>query len=550
MKPLIYLELRQLANSIKNLARSPKRLIPAVIIGAWLISAVIQNLLIASGLSQPMMPSVHTLRALPVDAMWSGIFLLLSVTSGLVIYSALSEGLLVFAPSHIDFLFPTPINRRNVLAFKLLRDYVKYAVLAAIFFMALGSPLYGSLRIPPYPTIILSWLGSFFLIVFVMNVTHTLNIVGTFGAHRLRFASRLVKFGMLGIAGIIIAAAAVHFSRTGQAFPSFIAATRNGLATVLLSPIAWCTDLILAPITGVVYETWGELLWLFVLASGSTVVLLSRPENIYEPSLGISMRMARVRAAMRVGDVVTARIQAGGWRGRHTYLAPPIPPFGRGASALLWKNLVVRIRTLRWGVAMILVLPLGAAAAAALVNQTIILRLAPLAIPYCVWLLALTSQQEMRGELRQANIVKAMPVSSFRIIAAEVFYHWLMILVVVLVAALSIWLFIPQTDPDMLSLTVVISLALGFTCVAAVSIPVLLYPDSRDKMQEVITHLVSFVLASIVILPSLLVAVAFVLLRANLALTACVVVALNGALAWSALAIAGALFGRFDPTAD
>lgn len=550
MKPLIYLELRQLANSIKNLARSPKRLIPAVIIGAWLISAVIQNLLIASGLSQPMMPSVHTLRALPVDAMWSGIFLLLSVTSGLVIYSALSEGLLVFSPSHIDFLFPTPINRRNVLAFKLLRDYVKYAVLAAIFFMALGSPLYGSLRIPPYPTIILSWLGSFFLIVFVMNVTHTLNIVGTFGAHRLRFASRLVKFGMLGIAGIIIAAAAVHFSRTGQAFPSFIAATRNGLATVLLSPIAWCTDLILAPITGVVYETWGELLWLFVLASGSTVVLLSRPENIYEPSLGISMRMARVRAAMRVGDVVTARIQAGGWRGRHTYLAPPIPPFGRGASALLWKNLVVRIRTLRWGVAMILVLPLGAAAAAALVNQTIILRLAPLAIPYCVWLLALTSQQEMRGELRQANIVKAMPVSSFRIIAAEVFYHWLMILVVVLVAALSIWLFISQTDPDMLSLTVVISLALGFTCVAAVSIPVLLYPDSRDKMQEVITHLVSFVLASIVILPSLLVAVAFVLLRANLALTACVVVALNGALAWSALAIAGALFGRFDPTAD
>lgn len=45
MRPLIYLEIRQLINGIKSVTRSPKRLIPTVIILVWVGAALIGRIL-------------------------------------------------------------------------------------------------------------------------------------------------------------------------------------------------------------------------------------------------------------------------------------------------------------------------------------------------------------------------------------------------------------------------------------------------------------------------------------------------------------------------
>lgn len=552
MKPLIYLEIRLLANSIRNTLRSPRRLIPVVIVAAWLGAIVLENIMFLTGLSKPVGPLEYMLRPIEsLPAIWSSIFVLLTIVACGIIYSALSEGLLVFAPSQMDFLFPSPIKRRHVLILKLLRDYTKYAAYAAFFFAMIGSPLYHLLNVRLFPEMFVAWGGTILLIILVMNLTHTLNVITTSGVHRMVFARLLINALILALILVTLSTALLAYANTEELVPSLIAGVRSSFTNIVLAPIAWATDCILVLFNGVVYQTWVKLLWLLLLATGSTALLLARPEDIYEPSLGVSTRMAQLRKAIASGDMVSARIYARGSRTNHRHMASAIPPFGRGASALLWKNLVIRIRTFGIGVVLTILLPtVTIAVVAYALPEHPVRRFLPLALPYLAWILALIGQQEMRGEMRHANITKAMPVSAFRTMAVQVFYEWMIVAVVLGIASVSIWYLIPDVEADYLMLALAMSLSFGFSCIAALSIPVLMYPDARDRMQDVIIHLVSFILGGMVITPTFVIVGLGEVLKAPAAATAIIVVVVNIAISLLALTISGAMFAKYDPTAE
>lgn len=552
MKPLLYLELRQITNSVKAALRTPKRLIPAVLIALWIAFVFAQDTLTLLGIARPVMPSGrHYLQqAIPIDAIWAVVFIVLTITAAGVIYTALSDGLLIFAPSHVDFLFPTPVNRRHVLAFKLFKDYTKYALFSGLVFGMVGSPLYHVLGVPVYPDLLLSWLGSICLIVFVMNLTHTLNVVATAGPGRLRIARVLVQAAIFAAVLIVAATAVVRFAWTSDAIESVISSTRSSLVRAALAPITWATDVILAPIRGIVNERV-ELLWLAILAVGSTFLLLGRDEDIYEPALGVSARAARVRDAIRSGDVIGARIRAVGWRGRGSFNTPPVPPFGRGASALLWKSIVVKLRTSGARLLVVMCVPVIASVIiGAAVKLPEVRRVVPVAMPYVAWILALLGQQELRGELRLANLTKAMPISPFRFILVQTFHEWLPVVAVTMISAVSLFVFVADTDPAVLWLSAVTSIVFGFTCVAVISIPVLLYPDSRDKVQDLIAHILSFFLAGIALVPTAVVWLIAPLVDIDISVASLAVVLVNVPIAVAGVLVSGALFARFDPTSD
>lgn len=552
MKPLIYLEFRQFLNAVRNASRSPKRLIPLIIIVGLFGSSLLQNIVsVVSGQNKPMLPG-YGLHLLPVDLMWSGVFLLIFLTSGIMVYSALKDGMLIFAPADIDFLFSAPIKRRSVLAIKLLRDYIKYAAISAITVAYLGTSIYGALNVSPYPSIFLSWIGVFFFTVFITNVTHTLNIATTFGIQRLRFATILVKSVLALAALLVVVSVIVAYIREGNALAGLIAATRSTVSRIVFAPAAWCTDLVLAPVTDASLENEGRsrLLWLFLLSAGSAAMLLARKENIYEPSLGISVRIAKMRAAMRTGGLTAARIEARRFQAGRSYAVSPIPPFGKGAAALLWKNLVTRIRALGWRLALLLLIPLGVATVRTVVVDADVLRFSPLIMPYLIFYVVIIVQHDLRAELRQANILKAMPISGLKMVAAQVVYEWTLILVFTGIIAASIWAFIPEADGDILSLATLGALSLGFLSVSAASIPALLYPASRDWVQEMISLAFTLFITGIAIVPAAVAATILLLVSVDLWIVATVVVALNAALSCCALAIGGVLFRRFDPTSE
>jgi len=67
LKPLIYLEIRQIINSFRYAGRKPKRLIPAVIFGLSVLMSVVQSLLFAGGVTGSGKPDIETLMQVPIE---------------------------------------------------------------------------------------------------------------------------------------------------------------------------------------------------------------------------------------------------------------------------------------------------------------------------------------------------------------------------------------------------------------------------------------------------------------------------------------------------
>jgi len=133
LKPLLYLELRQLVNSLRNTLRSPKRLIPALVMSAWGFALIMQCVLLGSGVERGMRRGFPILDAPKgAEMIRVGAFAFLCLHSIAIIYQAFSNGAMVFSIAHIDFLFPTPISRRWVLLIKLLKDLHQVRVLGEL----------------------------------------------------------------------------------------------------------------------------------------------------------------------------------------------------------------------------------------------------------------------------------------------------------------------------------------------------------------------------------------------------------------------------------
>ncbi|MDO8585582.1 MAG: putative ABC exporter domain-containing protein [Armatimonadota bacterium] len=551
MRALAYLQLRLFVNSIKHIARSPKRLIPAILLAVFVLPSLLMNLAIAV-MGVPRYGSYghkEYLEGLQAEALWSGVFALLALVVVYTLYNALSEGLLIFSASHIDFVFPSPVNRRVVLIFKLLGDYSKYAMYAGFVFLFVIPPFFGMAGGPVFPAALYCWLGTVFLLILATNVSHTLNIATTYTASRFSAAGAVVRTAILALVAATVLAGIYHYRQSGDALASLVASVYAGAARVILAPVSWCANLIVGPLTG---QTAGAVLLvaaLGLLAIASALVLLARPENFYEPSLGISGRMARLKAAG--GNLAALRIEAMKRRRNASYSRSPVPPFGRGASALIWKNLVTRTRASRSTLAILFLLPpLLAAAVGYFAREPEIQRFSPFAMVYVVWIVSSASQQELRSEFRQVDIIKAIPASGFSVVAAQVFSQWLLVAVLTIVGALSVLVFIPGADHYFLGIATLGSLTIGFVCIAASSVPVLLYPDARDKWQLLIPTWITMIVLALVIGPSAVICAVLAVFRVNLAIIALSLIAINTALSWGALAISGRLFERFDPTAD
>lgn len=548
MKALAYLHYRLFVNSVKSVLRSPKKLIPALLIGLYFTQSFFFLLMGPRANRYGSTPfGGPGLSGLPLDVLWSAIFALLTLASISVVYSALSDGLLVFSASHIDFLFPTPVNKRWVLSLKLSGDYLRYALYGGFFFFLVFGGLYRMLHKPAYPGPAWSWAGAVLLMIFVFNVTHILNIVASRGANRLLTATRALRLTMLAIPLALIAVTLFYYTRQGNPWVSLVSAVRSDAARVMLLPVAWTTDAILAPING--QPCAMKVGWLTVLAVGSLIALLVRPESFYEPSLKISARMASVRAAARSGNWARLRTERRKEKGQKTFSTSIVPPFGIGAAALMWKSLVVKLRTSKWALGVIYALPpVACALIAKYAPDPALQHMLPFVSIYALWIFSTMAQQEMRSELKQSNIIKAMPISGFKTMAAMVLSSWVQLLVFLIIVWISCAALLPDVNRGMLLILMPGAASLALVLISAGMIPAIMYGETLDRLQTLLPQLVSMFLFLVTAVPSVGIGVLLWALHLPPWLVASLVVTLNAGISIAALAIAGRMFERYDPT--
>jgi hypothetical protein len=110
---------------------------------------------------------------------------------------------------------------------------------------------------------------------------------------------------------------------------------------------------------------------------------------------------------------------------------------------------------------------------------------------------------------------------------------------------------IPLSRGELLIVCALGSPSLGFTSIAATSIPALLYPDLRDSAQNYLCGVLSFTFVFICIAPTVVIAIALMgAPHVTVYTVLAVAFAANVAVGAAATSIAGYAFRRFDPTTE
>jgi hypothetical protein len=547
MKALLYLTYRQIINSVKYTARSGKRLVPVILIVFFVAQSVVFNTL---GLGyerrnvQPTMP----LNLTP-DLVWFIVFNLLALLVIKILYSAFSEGQLVFTPAYIDFLFPSPVNRRCILALKLIDDFFKHSLYVGFLFIFIFPSIYRMFNRVPGVSMWISFFATLLLITLTMNVTNILTIVASAGMRRFAMTKGIFRGFLLVLLIGIIVMAGIHYMRDGNILLSIVEASKSGFVRVILAPITWCTKIIVDPMLQPSVQTpWHQILWLAILAVVSFLALLARKENIYEPSLAISARMARINAAKKSGNMSQVFMEMRRGKGRDSGYTSWVPPIGTGAWALLWKMMVMSTRTTKWTYALFFLPPIAAVIASKALAGSSALVYSSVAIPYVGWYLTMAvGYQGLISEFKHGEIIKTLPDTGKTIVAVQVFSRWLPIFAFVIISMCSIAIFMPSTNMHLLGVLSIATLTGTFTCISMCAITAMLYPTSRDKLAMTVPGCINGFLNMAVIVPTAIIAAVAAHLHSSLIGTAIWLLAVNLIISWITLYIAGKAFANADP---
>jgi hypothetical protein len=555
LKSLIYLETRIFINSIRNLSRSPKRLIPGLIFFAWLVASIANLWQVTNYTSSHGSPQFDALQAMPIERIETGIFILLASISAVIIYNAFDSGIMAFSISDIDFLFATPLPRQDVLMFRLLKDYLKYTVwvlLMTVFMLPLISAGFGAIGLSLMPEGLVSLSAILALVYLVANVAHLINIIFSFGFHRMQTAGIVVKSIILAIPAMAVVYTLIQFFKTGDIWVSLLWAVDSPIPKYLFAPAKWAAGLLLAPLIGMTGDSWIQLFMLWILAGATFLILLSRRENIYEPAIQTSVKTAKRRSAISSGDQTELSVNRLREKGVKRRGMITLPSSASPLEAVFWKNVLVRYRSSTLRVIFSFLAPILVVVYLwkAIPDRQITAYL-PLFIAYMSFILPFSVQPEMRSDLRYAAVIKSTPVSGIGVMLAQAACTLLYAIPGIIGMGLAFWFLMPASRGELLYASSITAVFLLFSNTTAFMIAGLLYPNNKDIAQNYLCVIVGMIFSGIIFAPTVVIAF-FTKWYLGLSITgsAAAVCLANVILGAAGVTLAGQIYRAYEPSGE
>jgi hypothetical protein len=323
---------------------------------------------------------------------------------------------LAFTPAEVHFLFPAPLTRRTIVAYRLARTQIVLLLNAAIW-----TWLFQGSSVPVPARFVAFWI-----------------LFGTLHMHML--GASLVRAGMLehGAAGarrhrgaiIVLAAVAValgwsladgaaSIEAADGAMPTLRAigfALQSGPAHVALAPLRFLLDPALAD--GL--AEWARALPLALLVLALHLAwVLSADVAFEEAAVEASERLARRIEAWRQGRGLQDAPR-GAVRTRLT-----LAPHGHPAMAILWKNALSVIRGLRGAAALrVTVIVVAIVIFTMLNSQRDFVEIIGVLLGTWAGLLVLAGpvwvRFDFRRDLARLDTLRALPISATALAAAEI----------------------------------------------------------------------------------------------------------------------------------
>lgn len=332
--------------------------------------------------------------------------LLLFAYCALTVLFASAEQGISFTPAEVQFLFPGPFSRRQVLAYKVIGNGLLgclYALFLTGFFFA-----YAARPLAAYPGLVLT---LWFIQLFGMAVSLVIDTVGA------RAVSRPRKLLVALALGLVVWAVAWVGGDALSAGPNAVVERlrQNEAVRVLLTPMGWFVETFTAE------RLWPDFLLGAARCLGVNAVLLVLvfllDAQYLEAAAAASERAYARLQRVRSGGAVAAVVATG----RPRFSLPPLPNWG-GVGPLAWRQLTTAARSLRPVLIFlaIFVVMVGAVrlAAGAIDEQ----ELPDFGVPIGTAVLGMTVAMltplltfDFRGDIDRMDALKALPLPPWRV---------------------------------------------------------------------------------------------------------------------------------------
>ena len=326
MRPIMMLSGFKVRNGLRTLFTDPRKLIPLIVLIMGLVGSVaLANL----GINERALSGTHA--SLDPKAFSAGVMIALILLGIGFIDTGLGDGLLAFALCDVDYLFPSPISRRVILAYRLpgLMFGNLFMTGFALFSFRVATGIARPAIEHTGHTISSPWIAPIALFLsggIYMNLAMFISITVPDRKiyHKIVMAGTIALCVGLGLLAWIAGMPAVELVVESPWMKWIFLPSTLGAKTLL---------------AGYAHLPTGPLLiWLVAGYFVSLIPMFLSNRNWYEQSIVSTERVSSFRSAARGGyaTLMAARASSFKHKGDRPYT---FAPFGEGAMALFWAHL-------------------------------------------------------------------------------------------------------------------------------------------------------------------------------------------------------------------
>lgn len=463
MNALVYLNILLLKNRIKEFLKTPKHIIPTLILFFIFVFPFIAFHLLEIPQEEPIY-TAKTVRPI--------LFSFLTFIFWVNIIQATTKDTLIFSLSEIDFLFPSPLKRKTILLNRILTGYITSSLqfLALIGFMLFVFSAIFSFSV--WRRVIFMWSGVVLALIFATNLGGIISLISSHLPEVKRSRNQKILLSLvMGFVGILVGSI---FLYTDQGYPLLAAAQKvlnSVVIRVLVYPLAIASDIAVAwTLSLPLLLKMTLLVSLCVMTLG---IILTIEAHFYEASEISSRELWQSLEKVRRQEIIVSESFA--------KRIKTIPPFGKGATALIWKNLTGLLRDIRNLIPTLLLVCFFFIITVIRGTQMDFI----FSLMFLFFIVMITSSNirwDFREDLRRIEIIKLIPDSNFKIIASEITTPVLFsTLVCYSFLICNFFLYPPSPDKGVLTVFTLGALPLFSTIIVAIhNLSVLYYPPQTN----------------------------------------------------------------------